>query len=107
MRGELRLVAETMPRHIKLIARFGNALAAILWGLAALMALSRHALVPAVLIIAYCALAIFNLYVIEKCIRSFSEEGLLQAEVRKAELRQKLAGMGGHTRRDDRASGGQ
>ena len=79
-----------MPEHIKLIARLGNGLAAVLFGLFALLLLKSN---PggAIVMLAVLALALFNMYVIEKCIRFFSEEETLKTEIRKAELRRELA----------------
>jgi hypothetical protein len=79
-----------MPDHIKLVARYGNALAALVFGLLGLGLLTRQPGASLFLFLV-CALAVFNLYVIEHCNRLLSEEEWLKSEVRKAELRQKLS----------------
>jgi hypothetical protein len=79
-----------MPPYIKSIGRYGNgALAVVLVLLAGFGGGIGFALgcVP------FLALALFNIYVIEKAARLMSEEPWLEAEIRKVELRHKLAAL--------------
>ena len=79
-----------MPDHIRLIGRYGNALAALLFGLFAIGMLSSHP-EASLFFSMLCALAVFNLYVVEHCSRLLSEEEWLKSEIRKVELRHQLS----------------
>lgn len=87
-----------MPKHIKIIGRCGNWALTVLSGLLAIMLLTKGQPGGFLFMLLFSALGGFNLYVLEKCIGFFSEEELLQAEVRKAELRRKLADMAADAR---------
>ncbi len=87
-----------MPKHIKIIGRCGNWALTVLFGLGAIALLTRGQPVGFLFMLLVSALGGFNLYVLEKCIGFFSEEEILQAEIRKAELRSKLAGMAADAR---------
>jgi hypothetical protein len=79
-----------MPQHIKFIARYGNgALAVLLF----VFALFGGEIGFALACVPFFALAVFNIYVIEKAARLMSEEAWLEAEIRKVELRHKLAAL--------------
>ena len=83
-----------MPLHVRIIGRYGNALAAVLLGGLGLFGSSKPdagGVLAALLCL--CALALFNLYVVEKAARLLSEEEWLRAELRKAELRRRLAAL--------------
>ena len=89
-----------MPTHIKLIARYGNGLLTVFFALTSIGLLVKGQVVGFAVLMAFAALGAFNVYVLEKCIRYFSDvelddrlRELLAAEVRKAELRRELATM--------------
>lgn len=83
-----------MPLYLRIIGRYGNGLAAVLLGALGLFGSSRPGAVDVLAaLLALCALALFNLYVIERAARLLSEEEWLKAELRKAELRRKLAAL--------------
>lgn len=81
---------DSMPPHIRLIARYGNALLVLSFGIMALAGLQRGQGM-AMFCIAVAALGVFNIYILERVVRLLSEEEWLAAEVRKAELRKRLA----------------
>jgi hypothetical protein len=86
-----------MPPRIKLIGRYGNAAAILLFAVFALFALVRGPAGFVVVMLALGALAAFNLYALEQAARLLSEEEWLESEVRKAELRQRLTSLTGGT----------
>jgi len=63
-----------MPLHIKLIARFGNGFSCLLWLLALFGSMGKGRPGGVFFAIGLLALSLFNIYVIEKCIRYFSQE---------------------------------
>jgi hypothetical protein len=79
-----------MPPRIRLIGRFGNALAVLLFGALGLFAGDHGPPGMTFLMLALAALSGFNLYAIEHAAGLLSEEEWLKSEVRKAELRQRL-----------------
>jgi hypothetical protein len=81
-----------MSPKIKWIGYYGNGVLAVLSGLFALYSLGQYGLFLGGA--AVCALAIFNIRIFAWAVQLTSEEGWLKAEVRKAELRQKLASLG-------------
>ncbi len=83
-----------MPRHIKAIAYAGNGLLAIAFALFATFTLGRGQLGLFLFFAAVAALGLWNLYVIWKAAYLLSEEQWLEAELRKAELREQLRKMG-------------
>ena len=83
-----------MPPRIRLIGRYGNALAILLFAALTLVGLSRGPEGFAILMLALGALECFNLYALEQAARLLSEEEWLKSEVRKAELRQRLRSLG-------------
>lgn len=82
-----------MPRYLKLIARFANAGFALICLAFAFGLLSNGKMGGALIVFAFGALFIFDLYLFEKAAVALSEEEWLKAEVRKALLRRKLRRM--------------
>jgi hypothetical protein len=72
----------------------GNGVLAVVTGLIALVSIGRYGVFPFVVETAVCALAVFNIRIILWAARLTSEEEWLKAEVRKAELRRRLADLG-------------
>ena len=62
-----------MPTHIKMIARLGNGVACLLWLLLFIGFIGAGRPVGALFMCALLALSLFNIYVIEKCIRYFAQ----------------------------------
>ena len=83
-----------MPLHIKLIGRYANTVAGLLFLLVGIVGIGEGNFGIFLLGAGLTALALFNLYVVEKTARLLSEEAWLESEVHKAELRKKLAEMG-------------
>ena len=83
-----------MPGRDRLIAWFGNGLVALFFGAGFFFEFGKGNFGGALLCLGPIALAVFNIYVIEKSARLLSEEAWLASQVRKAELRQKLKSMG-------------
>ncbi len=86
-----------MPRHIRLIGRYGNALVALALSVALIGAIAKGNIGASLTFLIFIALAAFNVYLTEKANQVFSEEEWLQSEIRKAELRRKLITLNGHT----------
>jgi hypothetical protein len=80
-----------MPWHIRAIGRYGNAILLGLSGLFALALFSKGQHGMALFAVAICALAAFNLYLVAKTARLLGGEAWLEAELRKAALRRRLA----------------
>jgi hypothetical protein len=84
-----------MSPRVRLIGYCGNGAVALFSGFLALFSMSgRYGISPILFEAAVCALAIFNLRIIAWSVQFTSEEEWLMSEVRKAELRQRLAGFG-------------
>lgn len=83
-----------MSTHLRCIGRYGNAIIAVVFGFVAVFSLGRYGLSTVLLEVGVCAMAVFNFQIVGWAATLTSEEELLKAEVRKAELRQKLAGLG-------------
>ncbi len=83
-----------MPPWIRAICRYGNAIAAAMFAGMTVYGLATASPGLALLFAALGALAIFDIYVIEKAARFLSEEEILKADVRKAELRKELEALG-------------
>jgi hypothetical protein len=81
-----------MSPKIKWIGYYGNGALAFFAGFMALYSLSSVGLFLGSA--AVCILAIFNIRIFRWASQLTSEEGWLQAELRKAELRKELAGLG-------------
>jgi len=82
-----------MPPHVRILARLGN-LAVGLFGFLLLLAGFDRVGTPALIIgLAMIAAAGYNQYAIEKAARLLSEEEWLKAQIRKEELRHRLAEM--------------
>jgi hypothetical protein len=85
------------PRE-RLIGYCGNGAVALFSGFLALFSMSgRYGINPILFEAAVCALAIFNIRIIAWSVQFTSEEEWLKSEVRKAELRQRLADFGKFT----------
>ena len=82
-----------MPQHIKFLGRCGNGLLGVLSLIGTLASLSNGQFSAMVFGALVLCLSIFNVYVIEKAAASTTEEEWLKAELRKAEIRQKLASL--------------
>ncbi len=82
-----------MPTWVQNLSRYGNGLAALLLGLASWGVLAKGQVGSAFVLAAMVALAAFNVHVAAKAARLLSEEEWLAAEIRKAELRNKLAAL--------------
>ncbi len=80
-----------MPRNLKLVARFANSGAILVFLVVAIALLAKGHVGSALFILAVAALLAFNLYLVEKAATLLSEEEWLKGEVRKALLRRKLA----------------
>jgi hypothetical protein len=72
----------------------GNGALAVVTGLFALVSIGKYGVFPVVVEIGVCVLAVFNIRVVLWAARLTSEEEWLKAEVRKAELRHRLADLG-------------
>ena len=72
----------------------GNGALAVVTGLFALASIGKYGVLPVVVETGVCALAVFNIRIILWAARLTSEEEWLKAEVRKAELRRRLADLG-------------
>jgi hypothetical protein len=84
-----------MSPRTRLIGFCGNGAVALFSGFLALFSMSgRYGIGPIPFEAAVCALAIFNIRIIAWTVQFTSEEEWLKSEVRKAELRQRLAGFG-------------
>ncbi len=83
-----------MSPNLKWICVIGNGALAVVAGLFALASIGKFGVFPFVIEIAVCALSIFNIRIIQWAASLTSEEEWLKAEVRKAELRQRLADLG-------------
>jgi hypothetical protein len=83
-----------MPRHIKLIAYWGNGLLAAAFTVFALALLFKGQPGMSLFFLLLSALGLFNIYVIRKAAYFLSEEQWLEAELRKAEIREKLKALG-------------
>jgi hypothetical protein len=81
-----------MSPKTRWVGYYGNGVLAVLSGLFALYSLGQYGLFLGGA--AICALAIFNIRIVKWAAQFTSEEEWLKAEVRKAELRQKLASLG-------------
>lgn len=79
-----------MPRNLKLVARFADTAAILVFLVVAIALLSRGNAGSALFGIAVAALFGFNLYLVEKSARLLSEEEWLKGEIRKVHLRRKL-----------------
>jgi hypothetical protein len=86
-----------MPPRIRWISRYGNGVAALLFAFLFLFALLNGQFLVASICAVVSALAAFNLYVAETTSAITAEEDWLTAEIRKAELRRRLASFGGQT----------
>jgi hypothetical protein len=86
-----------MPVRIRLLGRYGNGIAAVLFGLIFVFALTRGELGFALFCLLVSGLAGCNVYITEKAVALTAEEEWLKAELRKAELRRKLGGLAGET----------
>ena len=84
-----------MPPRIRLIGRYGNGLAAVLFGFFVLFSLVNGRFGLALVCALLAALSAFNVYLTEKAAAMTSEEEWLNAEIRKAELRRKLVATTG------------
>lgn len=82
-----------MPPRIRLLSRYGNGAAAMLFASLSLFALSKGDFAIALFCAGVAALCGFNVYVMEKAATLLGEEEWLKTEIRKAELRRKLAGL--------------
>lgn len=80
-----------MPAHFWLIGRYGNGVVALMFALFTLVSLDRGRPGLTLTLIALGLLAAFNSYAFGWMARLFSEEESLKGEIRKAELRRKLA----------------
>jgi hypothetical protein len=83
-----------VPLHIRLIGRYGNVVLAALFSVLTLYGLSWGRFAMALCFGAFAVLGAFNVYVLGRAAHLLGEEEWLQAQVRKAELRQKLMNMG-------------
>lgn len=86
-----------MPVRVRLLGRYGNGVAAALFGIIFVFALTRGELGFAFFALLVSCLAGFNVYITEKAAALTAEEEWLKAELRKAELRRKLGGLAGET----------
>jgi hypothetical protein len=85
---------EAMPLHIRLIGRCGNLVLAASFSVFTLFGLSSGRFGPALFFGSFAALGAFNVYVLGRAAHLLGEEEWLEAQVRMAELRQKLVNMG-------------
>ena len=83
-----------MSPNLKWTFVIGNGVLAVVAGLIALVSIGKYGVFPFVVETAVCALAVFNIRIILWAARLTSEEEWLKAEVRKAELRHRLADLG-------------
>lgn len=88
-----------MSPTLKWVGVYGNGALAFFTGLVAFVSMGKGQFIPVLFGVAACGLSIFNIRVVRWAIGLTSEEEWLQAEVRKAELRQHLAAFGefGHS----------
>lgn len=86
-----------MPSRIRLVGRYGNGVAAVVFGIIFVFALTRGELGFALLSLLVSALAGCNVYIAEKAAALTAEEEWLKAELRKAELRRRLGVLAGET----------
>ena len=86
--------AKAMLPSLKWIGVYGNRALAFCAGLVAFGGMINGQFIPILIGLAVCGLAIYNIRVIRWAMGLNSEEESLQAEVRKAELRQHLAALG-------------
>lgn len=84
-----------MPNRIRLTALIANGVLCPVFGFVALYGLSDQEPGVAVFFSLAAATAGFNWHVIRKAARLLSEEEWLQAELRKAELRRRIAELDG------------
>jgi hypothetical protein len=91
---QARGVTEAVSPKLKWICVIGNSALAVVAGLIALVSIGKFGVFPFVIEAGVCALAVFNIRIILWADRLTSEEEWLKAEVRKAELRQRLADLG-------------
>ena len=92
-----------MPLTLKWIGTYGNGALVLLAGLLVLGGLINGEFVLILIGLAVAGLGIFNIRVIRWAMALNSEEEWLQAEVRKAELRQHLAALGEFAQSSDDA----
>jgi hypothetical protein len=83
-----------MPLALKWIGIYGNGALVVLAGLLVLGGLINGEFILVFIGFAVAGLGVFNIWVIRWALALNSEEEWLQAEVRKAELRQHLAELG-------------
>ncbi len=83
-----------MSPNLKWTCAIGNGALAVVAGLFALASIGKYGVFPFVIEVGVCTLAVFNIRIILWAARLTSEEEWLRAEVRKAELRQRLADLG-------------
>jgi hypothetical protein len=88
-----RMERHLVPAHFWLIGRYGNGAAALVFALFTLVSLDRGRRGLTAALISLCLLAAFNSYAFGWMTRFFSEEEWLKGELRKAELRRKLADL--------------
>lgn len=86
-----------MPSRMKLIGRYGNGVAAGLFAIIFVFALTNGEVGFALLSLLVSGLAGFNIYIAEKAAALTAEEEWLKAELRKAELRRRLGALAGET----------
>ncbi len=86
-----------MPGRIRLVGRYGNGVAAVLFGVIFVFALTRGELGFALFCLLVSGLAACNVYITEKAAALTAEEEWLKAELRKAELRRRLGALAGET----------
>lgn len=86
-----------MPSRIRLVGRYGNGVAAVLFAIIFVFALTQGELGFALLCLLVSALAGCNVYIAEKAAALTAEEEWLKAELRKAELRRRLGVLAGET----------
>jgi hypothetical protein len=92
-----------MPLTLKWIGIYGNGALVLLAGLLVLGGVINGEFVLVLIGLAVAGLGIFNIWVIRWAMALNSEEEWLQAEVRKAELRQHLAELGEFAQASDDA----
>ena len=84
-----------MPPRLRLIGRYGNGALALINAVFVPFAVAEGSFSVALAFLAVAVLGCFNIYVVEKAAAATSEEEWLKAEIRKAELRRKLADLTG------------
>lgn len=90
-----------MPAYIRFVGIIGNGAAAILCTFIVLVSLVKGHGGAVLFFMPVVALTAFNVHVIWKSANLLSEEELLKAEIRKAELRKQLAGYGKYASEPD------